>query len=281
MVGGFHPYRERERGFTLIEMIVVIAIIGVLAAIILPAIWSTRENARSSICQNNLRQLVLGLDAYCQRYEDRFPDTADRPVYGDGPYPQEQVTRLLGWPDWSCSPEGKGPGLLTCPNCRITRHDGDDHQVRHYAFNAHLDSTPDSAGDISHIVRVGRDSFPFGSKRYPWPDIPGARGHYVNFQPRTMSSVSRRSNVMAFMDSNDVQTGGTAVLLHKWRMNADDNYYGRIPTRHQNGGNIAYLDGHVEWKSRDYLLDCTHQYEWLCGSDLDDTRVWEAPSSLP
>ena len=49
---------------------------------------------------------------------------------------------------------------------------------------------------------------------------------------------------------------------------------GRAPTRHAGGGNIAFLDGHVEWKSSDYLLTTENQDDWLIGSDLGDRRVW-------
>lgn len=63
----------RRRGFTLIEILVVVAIVALLAALLLPAVVAVRRHARVVPCLANLRQQYVALRAYLSDSDDAFP----------------------------------------------------------------------------------------------------------------------------------------------------------------------------------------------------------------
>jgi prepilin-type N-terminal cleavage/methylation domain-containing protein/prepilin-type processing-associated H-X9-DG protein len=62
----------RSRGYTLIELIVVIAVVGVLVALLLPAVLAAREAARATQCRSNLHQIGLGVNQYFDFWNGQF-----------------------------------------------------------------------------------------------------------------------------------------------------------------------------------------------------------------
>jgi prepilin-type N-terminal cleavage/methylation domain-containing protein len=82
--------RSRTRGFTLVELLVVIGIISVLIGILLPVVTKARAAANKAACLSNIRQVGMGVLMYCDRNHGWFP-TCAAPANGvsDIQYPDD------------------------------------------------------------------------------------------------------------------------------------------------------------------------------------------------
>src|SRR2546423_13310284 len=70
------------RAFTLIELLVVIGIIGVLLAMLLPALGKAREQAKAVQCAAQLRQIGIAFNSYAVNYRGALPSWSGWHVYG-------------------------------------------------------------------------------------------------------------------------------------------------------------------------------------------------------
>jgi prepilin-type N-terminal cleavage/methylation domain-containing protein/prepilin-type processing-associated H-X9-DG protein len=99
-----------RRGFTLIELLVVIAIIAILAAILFPVFAKAREKARQSSCLSNVKQMMIGVLAYTQDYDETLFLVHHYNQVGDGGRLMYPAIRLM--------PYVKNDQLFICPSKR-------------------------------------------------------------------------------------------------------------------------------------------------------------------
>jgi prepilin-type N-terminal cleavage/methylation domain-containing protein len=100
---------DRRAAFTLVEMLVVIAVIAIVAALLLPALAQAKGRAQAIVCLNNTKQLALGWHVYADDHDDRLP-------YNLGMNGTSFRTKL-NWVNnvmtWDLSPDNTNTATLT------------------------------------------------------------------------------------------------------------------------------------------------------------------------
>jgi prepilin-type N-terminal cleavage/methylation domain-containing protein/prepilin-type processing-associated H-X9-DG protein len=114
--------RKKSKGFTLVELLVVMAIIAILIAMLLPALSRARLQAKSVACQSNMRQVGQALLIYAGNWRGWLypPERGATSAYADR------------WPAHVFKPAIWNPPVLKCPN------DLDPVEEHSYVLNNHL-----------------------------------------------------------------------------------------------------------------------------------------------
>lgn len=249
-------------GFTLVELLVVMAIISILAAISLPAMARARIAARSVNCKSNLRQIGMAVQMFQMNNDDFFPPVCDNAFlkfwWGErsGYGPDAEIDFSAGY----ISQYIPGGRVNMCPQLVSERIElvarG---ATAGYAYNSY------------YIGGNGKAILPDWSN---WPGMPARHGE-----------LAHPSKTILFVDSATVNDVFNPTRLREnWLLDPPSmNYNPPAPYlpqavvhfRHGGVANVLFADGHVKsmrpfevWPVLDGSLG------WLAGDDEMFARTW-------
>lgn len=229
-------------GFTLTELLVVISIIAVLAALLLQSLTQSKAAAQSTACKNNLRQLGIYLQMYLSenhsypangRNDTKPPSRADSVIFWTGKLAREEfgvsrpTTNFFQKGVWCC------PSVRWSDSMLAGAKQGSS-ELLNYGYNDDRYS--------GNSLKIPNQMF-------------GLQGHYSlqtkYISPITEAEVVAASDMMAIGDGFE----GNGLL----RRNPIDFFapFGNILTRHQGRANVAFCDGHVQSPRLKFLFEAT------------------------
>ena len=244
---------KTKKGFTLVELLVVISIIALLLSILMPSLSRARESGRRVVCLSNQRQLSLAWVLYTQNNNDYFcsPDPAEKKNTEDYKYSwlgwnyeTSKYLYLENWTldDWSNAiQEGKlwkytqNEKIYRCP----TGNKGE--MVTYAAFG----------GALGWRQPLKRDAGPsYGTFLYKMTDL------------------QRASERAVFIDEGKLSLNFFSVNY------SAEEWFDRPPIRHNIGATLSFADAHAEyWKWQD---DRTKKLGMM-----DDDTYWKAKRNSP
>lgn len=234
--------RRFATAFTLVELLVTVAIIAILASLLLPALSSAKEKGRRASCMGNLRQIGVGLKMYaddCGRYPYFLiePTSTELPVSID--IPLQPYTKNYWTND-----------LWKCPSYRgLTRYktNSDSHVVYlNDSWNGSYAYNPAGTGQSL------QSALGLGGYKNDGYDMPG----------RAENEIRSPSQMLAFSDS---LSGGSPVMTFTPEPVAMSSFPGKgaagfwfLETSHAYSSNFLFTDAHVEFK-RIYKVVSTNE----------------------
>jgi len=239
-----HDGTFRQRAFTLIEVLVVVAIIALLISILLPSLSRARDESKNVVCQSNARQLGVGMRMYADAHQGYYPDADEwltsKPWYWD-PDPVEytapKANRQSGRKEGLIFRYIKNPQAYLCPT---------DKGYRAFAeasgeFKAQPPGHTNFAmnGVLQNLVS-GRWAAEMGMAK-PGEQVDFTRRFRDNILTETPARVMLMAEESELAPCND----GLITWEGYWSKGFHEQM-DKVTTRHFGKGNLLMFDGHVE-----------------------------------
>ncbi|MEJ5253634.1 MAG: prepilin-type N-terminal cleavage/methylation domain-containing protein [Chthonomonadetes bacterium] len=204
-----------RKGFTMVELLVVIAVVAILSSVLMPVFGRARAAARGSACVSNLRQIGQAFVMYAQDWEGSLP--AAMPYAPVAPEGRAWMTALRPYITdmriWVC-PENTQP-------------------VPSYAYNTLL-GFPRLMGAAYGYSGLMLDSITLPANTFLAYDTPNNRADANNLNGATASYMMY------------VSPGQLAERHPNWESAYHERVQWQRP-RHNDGNNVVFADGHVRW----------------------------------
>ena len=235
MISRIRPARARS-GFTLVELLVVITVIGMLVSLLLPAVQAARAAARRTQCASNIRQLALALHMYHDAHKKLMPVNTYNWMIG-------------GYPQRYWFGEILDPSLLAPGDSPIARHKG--FLMPFMERNEAVLQCPDFTNFESRFDRATA-GYAYNYKYCG----PGVNPDWTQSDPNKLTGpicyalcdFPSTSNAIAFADAAIVQDFGATAgkVSETFYLEPPSGQYPSVHFRHAGPvANVAFLDGHV------------------------------------
>jgi len=253
---------HRKSAFTLIEILVVVAIIALLVAILMPSLGRAREQARRALCAANTRQMSVAMYMYASEYGYYTGHHYDylnsweplNPGFSLDEY-CEDLAAELGMSKGDCMSQRNGdilwPARLLkflkgqnevfwCPSSRPDmKWNGTDHIVSHPFWADQDDEQGTFAYAINDWGQQGEPSAYGNLGLGAWIQA------QVNHEAK-LEWIKRPAEMIAIADSNGD---------FEWETSMSPKEPGQWPgKRHDKGANVAFCDGHTDWMRQEMLI---------------------------